>query len=490
MSDSDSTFTPEEQRTGLYSGAEISPDTVSAAFKAAFGTDPTPEQLQTTLAGYDGYANINNVLRDYNTINQRQSAAGALPFVQEGVDQSAPDAFTTGAHYFNTQGFVPGESSLEGVPTQYFDKDGNLIAWYGSLDEQGGKTTHTPTFAWHSTKELVPTAGFDEEGNLKTYTPKPTIAIPRQDWNSAFREGLLGTAFALSPVAAGMGLSAMGVGAGAGAGAGAEAAASTGLGGLGGAEGSAAIMDSVGQGLAPLATESAGSGLTATEIANYARKGLNGLRTLSSLTQSGGGSRGESGLGSLIAPTAAAALAAGLMTKGSNGEVTAPGLQTAPQVPKFSWNYQPPVLKDPYAAYGSQMLRPQYYDKGGQIDVSSLKSGKNLALPGIAGEADYTKQFAQGGISSLGGYSDGGRMLKGPGDGMSDSIPASIENKRPARLATDEFVVPADVVSHLGNGSSDAGAKVLYAMMDRVRKARTGTKKQGKQISPHKFMPA
>ena len=98
--------------------------------------------------------------------------------------------------------------------------------------------------------------------------------------------------------------------------------------------------------------------------------------------------------------------------------------------------------------------------------------------------------YAQGGLSDLGGYSDGGRMLKGPGDGMSDSIPASIENKRPARLATDEFVVPADVVSHLGNGSSDAGAKVLYSMMDRVRQARTGQKKQGKQINPNKFMPA
>jgi len=97
--------------------------------------------------------------------------------------------------------------------------------------------------------------------------------------------------------------------------------------------------------------------------------------------------------------------------------------------------------------------------------------------------------YAQGGLSDLGGYSDGGRMLKGPGDGMSDSIPASIENKRPARLATDEFVVPADVVSHLGNGSSDAGAKVLYSMMDRVRQARTGQKKQGKQINPNKFMP-
>lgn len=96
--------------------------------------------------------------------------------------------------------------------------------------------------------------------------------------------------------------------------------------------------------------------------------------------------------------------------------------------------------------------------------------------------------YAGGGISSLGGYSDGGRMLKGPGDGMSDDIPATIAGKQPARLANEEFVVPADVVSHLGNGSSEAGAKVLYKMMDRVRQARTGNKKQGKQINPEKYL--
>jgi len=95
-----------------------------------------------------------------------------------------------------------------------------------------------------------------------------------------------------------------------------------------------------------------------------------------------------------------------------------------------------------------------------------------------------------GGISDLGSYSDGGRLLKGPGDGMSDNIPATIADKRPARLADGEFVIPADVVSHLGNGSTDAGAKQLYAMMDRVRQSRTGNKKQGREIRPQKFMPA
>ena len=98
--------------------------------------------------------------------------------------------------------------------------------------------------------------------------------------------------------------------------------------------------------------------------------------------------------------------------------------------------------------------------------------------------------MARGGIADLGGYSDGGRMLKGPGDGMSDSIPATIANRRPARLADGEFVVPADVVSHLGNGSTDAGARKLYAMMDKVRKARTGKKKQAPAVNTGRFMPA
>ena len=102
---------------------------------------------------------------------------------------------------------------------------------------------------------------------------------------------------------------------------------------------------------------------------------------------------------------------------------------------------------------------------------------------------DY-RNMAEGGLADLGSYSDGGRMLKGPGDGMSDSIPATIAGKQPARLANDEFVVPADVVSHLGNGSSDAGAKQLYKMMDKVRSARTGKKSQAKQINPDKYLPA
>jgi len=83
--------------------------------------------------------------------------------------------------------------------------------------------------------------------------------------------------------------------------------------------------------------------------------------------------------------------------------------------------------------------------------------------------------FNQGGLGTLGGYSDGGRLLRGPGDGVSDNIPAMIGDRQPARLADGEFVVPARIVSEIGNGSTEAGARKLYAMMDRVQRARRKT---------------
>ena len=98
--------------------------------------------------------------------------------------------------------------------------------------------------------------------------------------------------------------------------------------------------------------------------------------------------------------------------------------------------------------------------------------------------------LAGGGMSNLGGYSDGGRLLKGPGDGVSDSIPATIGGKQPARLATGEFVVPARIVSELGNGSTEAGAQRLYAMMDRVQKARRQTKNVAADTKARKHLPA
>jgi hypothetical protein len=101
-----------------------------------------------------------------------------------------------------------------------------------------------------------------------------------------------------------------------------------------------------------------------------------------------------------------------------------------------------------------------------------LTGSSDVAVDPYTGEQKFA---AGGGISSLGGYSDGGHLLKGPGDGVSDSIPATIGDRQPARLADGEFVVPARIVSELGNGSTDAGARQLYKMMERIQTARGNT---------------
>ena len=94
-------------------------------------------------------------------------------------------------------------------------------------------------------------------------------------------------------------------------------------------------------------------------------------------------------------------------------------------------------------------------------------------------------RMASGGIARLAK----GQYLNGSSDGMADKVPARIDGQQEARLSDGEFVIPADVVSHLGNGNSDAGAKLLKEMMSRVRNARTGNDKQGKEIDPKKFLP-
>ena len=98
---------------------------------------------------------------------------------------------------------------------------------------------------------------------------------------------------------------------------------------------------------------------------------------------------------------------------------------------------------------------------------------------------DQDGSYARGGITAL----KKGKYLNGNTDGMADKVPATIEGKQPAALSDGEFVIPADVVSHLGNGNSDAGAKVLEQMMARVRKERTGNKEQGKEITARKMLP-
>jgi len=133
-------------------------------------------------------------------------------------------------------------------------------------------------------------------------------------------------------------------------------------------------------------------------------------------------------------------------------------------------------------------------DQAGLAMLNNARYGANMTgAPPMSsmtlGDLPTPVGAAGGGLADLGGYSDGGRLLKGPGDGMSDNIPAQIGRKQPARLADGEFVVPADVVSHLGNGSTDAGAKRLYSMMDKVRQARTGKKKQAPAVNTNRYLP-
>jgi hypothetical protein len=147
------------------------------------------------------------------------------------------------------------------------------------------------------------------------------------------------------------------------------------------------------------------------------------------------------------------------------------------------------------SGYSYDPIKQQY----GQIQGTLKDEKENESfIGGIANDFGVNKKgMAGGGLSdggyNLGGYSDGGRLLRGPGDGVSDSIPAMIGKRQPARLADGEFVVPARIVSELGNGSTEAGARKLYAMMDRIQKARgktVGKGKVAKNSRSEKYLPA
>jgi hypothetical protein len=125
--------------------------------------------------------------------------------------------------------------------------------------------------------------------------------------------------------------------------------------------------------------------------------------------------------------------------------------------------------------YAGQQAANQALSNLSANQSAQAEGGEGIGGGDISGQSEGTPALAQGGISNLGDYSDGGRLLRGPGDGVSDDIPAMIGQKQQARLADGEFVVPARIVSELGNGSTEAGARQLYAMMDRVQKARKKT---------------
>jgi hypothetical protein len=198
---------------------------------------------------------------------------------------------------------------------------------------------------------------------------------------------------------------------------------------------------------------------------------------------------------------------------------------------KFNYNpstYQPDIVRPPSplyhaqyaaggpveqmsnnAAIGANTMYPManmatsafavpYQDPRSTNMMAAMNPSGGGTVDQMSGEPNMQgTRLAEGGISdahyNLGGYSDGGRLLRGPGDGVSDSIPATIGHKQPARLADGEFVVPARIVSELGNGSTEAGARKLYAMMDRVQAARkktVGKDKVAHNSRADKYLPA
>lgn len=177
-----------------------------------------------------------------------------------------------------------------------------------------------------------------------------------------------------------------------------------------------------------------------------------------------------------------AALGAGLASiSGLNKANKAPvGYQGG--VPSFTAvQQQVPMQADPNRVPGSAGRRyftDMQYAAPSNVDAAQQKATTQA-------QQLQSQQMATGGLTSMAS----GKYLRGHTDGMADEIPAQIGKDQPAKLSHGEFVIPADVVSHLGNGNSDAGANVLYAMMAKVRKARTGTEKQGKKIKPEKFTP-
>jgi hypothetical protein len=180
-----------------------------------------------------------------------------------------------------------------------------------------------------------------------------------------------------------------------------------------------------------------------------------------------------------------------------NGEPNMQGTRMAMggQVPSYGFGG---FLGDAVSDIGSQVGH-LFKGDSGESYAQQLQDPNSPASQNLSGLSQSMQGYqgmvnrAGGGITSLGGYSDGGRLLRGPGDGVSDSIPAQIGNKQPARLADGEFVVPARIVSELGNGSTEAGAKQLYKMLDRVQNARGKTTAKGKvakNTNAAKLLPA
>jgi hypothetical protein len=258
-------------------------------------------------------------------------------------------------------------------------------------------------------------------------------------------------------------------------------------------DGSTLIMDKEGNviGSTP-ATD--GGPTTGADILNSAGAGLSGLTSFfNSLGIKG------SDLKSMVGNSAGSLTGlAALYSLLGNNKITNQNGGYSGSIPKYTATRAAVPYGDS-STMGRQNFTPVQFTSA--ADAPAAQAAATQEARGIAAAAPraaaqpnpyagkFATPWAQKGQNMAAGGIARGRYLQGKTDGMADKINTSIDGKQPAKLSHGEFVVPADVVSHLGNGNSDAGAQRLYAMMDKVRHARTGSKKQGKQINPDKFMP-
>jgi len=465
----------------------VTAQNVAQAYQQVMGTAPTQDWINQTVSAYnDPNATVGNVIRDTATA----ASASGTPFTNTAGD---PNSFAAGAQYYQNQGYIPGGTTYEGVPTSFVDpKTGKVVAQYGvTQQDQGGTPTSyaSSQFQWNPSSSVP-----------QGYTT--ALAIPQTDYNTGLLDALKGVGMVVATIGGAGALDALG---------GADALASTGFGGgapaslSNGAAATEAAYESAlpgaGQGADALVNGAvpATSGLSASQIAQLATKALPPL--LKVLTSSGTTSSGQ-GSSSQGLPTSQSTSGQSSQSTSSNGPWNNNGNPL--QATELTWsptaekpitagdanlqmllpNLDPSLMRQfamngmiPSGVGGQSSVgntqQPSYYTYGSpaqttqfttaqtplSIDKNSIQSG----MAGYAGGGGVLASFRDGGQDHVPEFITGatGHYVKGRGDGQSDDIPAM--------LAEGEYVFDADTVAQLGNGSSDAGAKVLDKMREAIR---------------------
>jgi len=486
----------------------VTAQNVAQAYQQVMGTAPTQDWINQTVSAYnDPNATVGNVIRDTATA----ASASGTPFTNTAGD---PNSFAAGAQYYQNQGYIPGGTTYEGVPTSFVDpKTGKVVAQYGvTQQDQGGTPTSyaSSQFQWNPSSSVP-----------QGYTT--ALAIPQTDYNTGLLDALKGVGMVVATIGGAGALDALG---------GADALASTGFGGgapaslSNGAAATEAAYESAlpgaGQGADALVNGAvpATSGLSASQIAQLATKALPPL--LKVLTSSGTTSSGQ-GSSSQGLPTSQSTSGQSSQSTSSNGPWNNNGNPL--QATELTWsptaekpitagdanlqmllpNLDPSLMRQfamngmiPSGVGGQASLsntqQPSYYTYGSpaqttqfttaqsplSIDKNSIQSG----VAGYAGGGGVLSSFRDGGQEHVPEFITGatGHYVKGRGDGQSDDIPAM--------LAEGEYVIDSSAVSTLGNGSSDAGAKLLDAFRESLRE-HTRSAPKGKippKASPLQYM--